>query len=113
MNRCERPWGIWEVLDKGPMFKLKRLTINPNCSISYQYHNYRSEVWTIIQGGGIAILNDELQYIKVGDTFVVPVGMKHKVTCITEEPLIAIEVQIGEIVEEQDIVRVDERKNNE
>lgn len=108
MEVCERSWGKWEVLDRGPMFKLKRLTIESGQSISLQYHNYRTEIWTIVQGQGMVTLGDDIQSVQAGDSFVVHVGMKHRVSCVSEVALVAIEVQVGEICEESDIVRIEE-----
>ena len=101
-----RPWGEWEVLNVGEGYKVKKLTILPGRAISKQYHLHRSETWAIIQGKGLAIVDDAHMEVGVGDAFVVPVKGVHKVTCLSEVPLIAIEVQQGDITEEHDIVRV-------
>lgn len=101
-----RPWGAWYVIEKGKGYKVKRLEILPNESISMQYHLHRSEVWTIVQGEGKVIVDGEIFKVRKGDTFEVPIQAIHKITCTSKETLIAIEVQIGEITEESDIVRV-------
>ena len=63
-----RPWGSFFVVAENSLYKVKRIEVNPGERLSYQYHNKRSEVWTIIQGKGIITLNDKHQdYIK-GDT---------------------------------------------
>lgn len=103
---CERPWGTWEVIDEGPWYKVKKLTIQPNKSISLQYHIHRSETWAITQGRGSVILDEKKFEVKVGDTFVVPILSVHKITNISNVPLVIIEVQCGEITEEKDIVRM-------
>lgn len=102
----ERSWGTWEVIEQGPWYKVKKLTINPNKSISMQYHNHRSETWSIVQGEGKMFLDGETKTVRRGDTVVVPVKSVHKITAISKEPVIAIEVQLGEITEEDDIVRL-------
>jgi mannose-6-phosphate isomerase-like protein (cupin superfamily) len=103
---CERPWGTWEVIDQGSWYKVKRLIIQPNKAISLQYHIHRSETWAITQGRGEVRLDGETFQVKRGDTFVVPIGAIHKIANISNTPLIIIEVQCGEIVEEDDIVRL-------
>jgi mannose-1-phosphate guanylyltransferase/mannose-6-phosphate isomerase len=101
-----RPWGSWHVLEKGEQYKVKRLEILPDCSISMQYHNHRSETWIITQGAGKVVLEGSVFSVKAGDTFVVPKKSIHKVTNTSNTILTAIEVQIGEITSEDDIVRV-------
>lgn len=102
-----RPWGKWEVLAIGKGFKVKKLEILVDKSISMQYHTHRSEHWTIIQGTGKVIVDGNIFTVKRGDTFFVPQLSIHKVsnTSLTET-LIAVEVQMGDICEESDIVRV-------
>ena len=103
---CERPWGTWEVIDEGPWYKVKRLIVEPNKSISLQYHIHRSETWAITQGRGEVRLDGNKFEVKQGDTFVVPIGAVHKITNISNVQLIIIEVQCGEITDEDDIVRL-------
>ena len=103
---ADRPWGTWEVIDEGPWYKVKRLTVEPNKSISLQYHNHRSETWAVTQGRGEVILDDKTFKVKRGDTFVVPIKAIHKITNISKTQLVIIEVQCGEITEEDDIVRL-------
>ena len=103
---CQRPWGTWEVIDQGPWYKVKRLIVEPNKSISLQYHIHRSETWAITQGRGEVRLDGDTFQVKQGDTFVVPIGAVHKITNISNIPLIIIEVQCGEITDENDIVRL-------
>lgn len=101
-----RDWGTWEVIDEGSWYKVKRLIVYPNKSISLQYHNHRSETWAITQGSGEVILDERKFKVKRGDTFVVPIKAVHKITNTSNDQLIIIEVQCGEITEENDIVRL-------
>ena len=103
---CERPWGTWEVIDQGTWYKVKRLTVQPNKAISLQYHIHRSETWAITEGRGEVILDDKKFTVKRGETFVVKPLSVHKITNISDIPLVIIEVQCGEITEENDIVRM-------
>ena len=101
-----RPWGEWHVLDVDQGYKVKRLHILPDQSISLQYHVHRSEHWTIVQGEGKVIVDGNIFKVSKGDTFVVPKQALHKITNThLTETLIAIEVQMGEICSEDDIVR--------
>lgn len=101
-----RPWGSWHVLEVDQGYKVKRLMILPDQAISLQYHNHRSEHWTIVQGEGKVIVDGNIFTIRKGESFHVPKMALHKVmnTHLTET-LIAIEVQMGDICSEDDIVR--------
>lgn len=102
----ERPWGRWCVVDQGPRFKVKRLEILPDKAISMQYHNHRTEEWTVVQGSALASVNGKVATYNVGQRFTVPVGHLHRVYNAGFGPLVCIEVQHGERCEEEDIVRV-------
>lgn len=106
IDYMERPWGRWYVLDVDQGFKVKRLEILPDQAISLQYHNHRSEHWTIVQGKGKVIVDGNIFTIEKGESFHVPRLAMHKITNThLTETLIAIEVQMGEICSEDDIVR--------
>jgi mannose-6-phosphate isomerase-like protein (cupin superfamily) len=102
-----RNWGQWSVLSKGPFYKVKKLIIHPGCSISNQYHNHRTETWFIIQGRGQAFIDDDIEVLSIGSIITIEPKSVHKVLNLSEEEdLIAIEVQTGEVCEEDDIVRI-------
>ena len=102
----KRDWGTWEVIDEGPWYKVKRLIIEPHKSISLQYHNHRSETWAITSGIGKVNLDNIEFKVRQGDTFVVPIKAVHKITNTSKTNLVIIEVQCGEITEEDDIIRL-------
>jgi mannose-6-phosphate isomerase len=101
----KRPWGRWAVIDEGPKYKVKRLEILPDQSISFQYHTKRGEHWTVVQGSALASVNGRLNTYHSGDTFHVPLGQLHRVYNSGNGMLVCIEVQYGECKEE-DIIRV-------
>lgn len=106
IDQAERTWGRWYVLDVDQGFKVKKLEIYPDQAISLQYHIHRTETWTIVQGEGKAIVDGNIFTVKKGDTFFVPRQSVHKITNThLRDILIAVEVQIGEICNEDDIVR--------
>lgn len=106
LESATRPWGIWRVLDVDQGYKVKRLEILPDAAISLQYHNHRSEHWTIVQGEGKVIVDGNIFKVVKGESFYVPKQSLHKITNThLHETLIAIEVQMGEICSEDDIVR--------
>lgn len=111
----ERRWGTYRVLDDsiyedGQHSLTKSITLNPGKNISYQIHHHRSEVWTFVQGEGIFVLDGKEQRVKAGDTVVIPVKHLHTVKAITT--LTFIEVQSGNPLVEEDIVRFEWNWNN-
>lgn len=106
IQSMKRPWGEWHVLDVDQGYKVKRLMILPDQSISLQYHIHRSEHWTIVQGKGKVVVDGNIFTIERGESFYVPKQSIHKITNThLTETLIAIEVQMGDICSEDDIVR--------
>lgn len=108
-----RPWGTWEVIREGTygdiQYKVKFLTIEPDKSISLQYHDYRAEYWTIVQGSARINLNESVITNAVpGDMISVPQGSIHKVQNVGTDPLVILELQMGSQTVEEDITRLQE-----
>lgn len=105
----ERRWGWYRVLDhakldNGQEVLTKRIGMVTGKNLSYQLHNKRSEIWTIIQGEGEFVLNDVMQLVKPGDVLKIPVQSRHAIRAVTE--LEFIEVQTGTELVEEDIIRL-------
>lgn len=100
-----RPWGRYDLLDEGAGFKVKRITVSPGKRLSYQSHARRSERWVVAMGVARATIDGRVSEAVVGEVVIVPVGAKHRVENPGVEPLVFIEVQIGEYLGEDDIVR--------
>lgn len=101
----ERDWGRWDVLQDWKTTKVKTLMVNPGWSLSYQYHNYRSEYWHIVQGYAEVVIDDVLFIMKEQQNITIPVKSWHKVKNIGNKELIITEIQYGEKCLESDIVR--------
>lgn len=104
----ERRWGTYKVIDSiefedGFCALTKQLTLNPGCSISYQKHNCRDEVWTFIAGEGEIVIDGERKPVKRGDVIQIAKGHLHALRATT--PLTFIEVQEGSNLIEEDIER--------
>lgn len=105
----ERRWGTYRVLDfvkmdDGQEVLTKRIHLDTGKNISYQKHENRSEVWTIISGEGELILNEQRSLVRAGSVVEIPVGMRHGIKAQTD--LQFIEVQIGSPLIEEDIIRI-------
>lgn len=103
-----RPWGSYTVLDQGPGHKVKRIVVASGMRLSYQVHARRSEHWFVIQGHGMATLDDRQLEVQHGITIDVPAGMAHRIENLGVHDLVFIEVQHGDYFGEDDIVRLDD-----
>lgn len=105
----ERRWGWYRVLDysiseNGTEVLTKRIGINAGKNLSYQVHNYRSEIWTIVSGEGEVALDGIIYQVGPGDILQIPVGRKHGIKADTDIEM--IEVQMGKELVEEDIIRI-------
>ena len=107
----ERPWGCFFVLHYEPTYKLKRTEVNPGGRLSYQYHHKRSEAWTIVKATGTITLDGEAKEYKVGQTILIPQGIKHRIENKGTKKVVFIEVQTGTYFGEDDIVRIEDDYN--
>lgn len=101
-----RPWGKWEVLAVGEKYASKRITVNPGERLSLQYHHHREEHWTIVQGEAEVEVDNVIYRLTGGKHIFIPLGAKHRIKNVGQNNLVFIEVQYGENLDEDDIVRV-------
>ncbi|NOU40033.1 MAG: mannose-1-phosphate guanylyltransferase/mannose-6-phosphate isomerase [Methylotenera sp.] len=103
-----RPWGSYTVLEERTNFKIKRIVVNPGAKLSMQMHQHRSEHWVVVSGVA-TISNNEIEYtLQENQSTYIPQTHRHRLANNTSEPLSIIEVQCGEYVGEDDIVRFDD-----
>ena len=107
----ERPWGSFENLLDTDYCKVKRIIVKPGQRLSYQYHNKRSEVWTIVEGNGEVIIDGKKNSLKYGDCIKIDKTSKHRIHNNSDAILKFIEVQTGSYFGEDDIVRIDDDYN--
>jgi mannose-6-phosphate isomerase len=103
-----RPWGEYWVLEDASSHKVKHIEVNPGGRLSYQYHKYRAEVWTIVSGIATVTLEGEIKEYTAGEVVRIPQGAKHRVANATKEKLTIIEVQFGTYFGEDDIIRIED-----
>ncbi|MBR1649145.1 MAG: phosphomannose isomerase type II C-terminal cupin domain [Alphaproteobacteria bacterium] len=103
-----RPWGTWEVLDCGATFCVKRIKVNPHAKLSLQLHHHRCEHWIIVKGEGLVTLGDAVYNKKTNDHIFIDVETKHRIENASDEPMEFIEVQAGDNLDENDIVRLED-----
>jgi len=100
-----RPWGSYTVLEEGNGYKIKRLTVLPGKRLSLQMHYHRSEFWVVVKGTAKVIVEDREFLLRKGESTFIPMGAKHRLENPGKVTLEVIEVQIGEYLGEDDIVR--------
>lgn len=102
----QRPWGSYTVLEEGSTFKVKRIEVLPGKRLSYQKHSQRAEHWFVVAGIAKVTLDGREITVSAGEAIDVPVGAAHRVENPGDEALIFIEVQRGNYLGEDDIVRL-------
>ena len=103
-----RPWGTWEVLDGDDNFCVKRIKVNPKAMLSLQLHHFRSEHWIIVKGTAFVTLGDKVIEVKADDAVYIPVNTKHRIENRADKPMEFIEIQTGDNLDENDIVRFED-----
>lgn len=103
-----RPWGSWEVLDCGTNFCVKKIIVNPKSALSLQSHNHRNEHWIIVEGEAITTIGEQEFSKKAGDSIFIPTQTKHRIRNEQNTSLTFIEVQYGDILDEEDIIRYED-----
>jgi mannose-1-phosphate guanylyltransferase/mannose-6-phosphate isomerase len=103
--RGYRPWGIYEILEEGPGFKVKKITVTPGAASSLQTHSKRAEHWVVVSGIAKVTLGAESRLLHPNESLYIPIGEKHRIENPSTTPLILIEVQTGGYLGEDDIVR--------
>ena len=108
-----RPWGSYDSIDAGDGFQVKRLIVNPGAVLSLQSHKKRAEHWVVVRGVATITLDDDVFEIGVNESTYVPVGAVHRISNKSDEPVHIIEVQCGEYLGEDDIVRYEDEYGRE
>ena len=103
-----RPWGRYTTILKCGTYLVKRLILNPHNRISLQYHNHRSEHWVVVSGVAEVTNGENTFLVKTGESTFVPSGTIHRLANPGDSPLEVIEVQNGDILTEDDIIRCED-----
>lgn len=106
-----RPWGTYTTLMRSDTYLIKRLLVQPHKRLSLQYHNHRSEHWVIVNGEAEITNGERIMIVKEGESTYIPKKCLHRLANETDDVLEVIEVQQGELLTEEDIVRIDDDYN--
>lgn len=111
IDKEERPWGRFYIIHHEANYKLKLIEVDPGEKLSYQYHQKRSETWIIVEGKGTVTLDGKINSFSIGETFLIPKGVKHRIENKGKEKAVFVEVQTGTYFGEDDIVRIEDDYN--
>lgn len=104
-----RPWGQYTILEEEKNeFKIKRILVQPGKQLSYQYHHHRSEYWVVVRGVATVVIDDIEKTVPAGESVFIKAEQKHRLANRTESIVEIIEVQLGDYLEEDDIIRLDD-----
>ncbi len=107
-RKVERPWGSYETLVKGPRFQVKKIVVKPGARLSLQMHHHRAEHWVVVHGTAEAHCDGEVLLLSENQSTYIPIGCKHRLINPGASPLELIEIQSGDYLGEDDIVRYED-----
>lgn len=108
-RRDHRPWGWYESIAVRGGFQVKQIVVEPHQALSLQSHNRRSEHWIILSGTALVTIDDIVRELHGGDYVFIPAGSTHRLENHDEQPVMMIELQVGDYLGEDDIVRYSDR----
>jgi mannose-1-phosphate guanylyltransferase/mannose-6-phosphate isomerase len=108
-----RPWGSYDGVDAADGFQVKRLIVNPGAVLSLQKHAHRAEHWVVVRGKARITKNDDVFDLGVNQSTYIAVGDVHRIANPFDEPVHIIEVQCGDYLGEDDIVRIEDEYGRE
>ena len=113
-QKAYRPWGSYTVLEEMERFKMKRIVVKPGKRLSLQKHYHRNEHWIVVSGTAKITIENEERIVRTNESTYIPMGKLHRLENPGKIDLVLIEVQVGEYLGEDDIIRVDDDyKRNE
>jgi mannose-1-phosphate guanylyltransferase/mannose-6-phosphate isomerase len=104
-----RPWGTYTVLQEGSRFKIKRIEVRPGQTLSLQMHHHRSEHWIVVSGTAKVVCDDRSFLVAANESTYIPIGTRHRLENPGVMDLVMIEVQCGDYLGEDDIVRFEDK----
>ncbi|MBC7473955.1 MAG: mannose-1-phosphate guanylyltransferase/mannose-6-phosphate isomerase [Candidatus Sericytochromatia bacterium] len=106
--KAHRPWGSYTTLENSERYKIKKLIVKPGKRLSLQKHYHKNEHWIVVSGTAKITLEDKEKIVKTNESFYVPMGELHRLENPGMIPLVIIEVQVGDYLGEDDIIRIDD-----
>lgn len=107
-NTAHRPWGTYSVLLESNTYKIKQIVVKPKHRLSLQKHFHRNEHWIVVSGSALVQIGEKEVFLKANESTYIPMGAPHRLENPGKIPLVLIEVQMGEYLGEDDIVRIED-----
>jgi mannose-1-phosphate guanylyltransferase/mannose-6-phosphate isomerase len=107
-RKVHRPWGWYDSIDEDTRFKVKRIQVNPQASLSLQKHHHRAEHWIVVSGTAEVTCGEKVTLLAENQSIYIPLGEVHRLSNPGVIPLEIIEVQSGSYLGEDDIVRFED-----
>jgi mannose-1-phosphate guanylyltransferase/mannose-6-phosphate isomerase len=107
-RKVARPWGWYNSIDRGERFKVKRIQVKPEASLSLQMHQHRAEHWVVVKGVAEITNGDQVITLNENQSTYIPLGQVHRLANPSKTPLEIIEVQTGNYLGEDDILRYED-----
>jgi mannose-1-phosphate guanylyltransferase len=104
-----RPWGMYDSIDNGHRYQVKRISVQPGAKLSLQMHHHRAEHWIVVSGTAKVTVGNEERLVAENESIFIPLGTVHALENPGKIPLDLIEVQTGAYLGEDDIVRFEDR----
>mgnify|MGYP000112002804 CR=1 FL=1 len=104
-----RPWGVYDSIDSGKRYQVKRITVKPGAKLSVQMHHHRAEHWIVVSGTAKVTIGHQEKLISENQSVYIPIGETHSLENPGRIPLELIEVQSGSYLGEDDIVRFSDK----
>lgn len=108
-SEIHRPWGVYNAIDIGERYQVKRITVNPGAKLSLQKHHHRAEHWVIVKGTAKVTIGNETYLLTEDQSTYIPIGEIHSLENPGKIPLELIEVQSGAYLGEDDIIRLEDK----
>ena len=104
-KKVYRPWGNYFSIEEKKNWQIKKIEVNPGASLSLQKHFHRSEHWVVVEGNAKVQVENEIKILSKNESIYIPLGSKHRLSNPDKKPLIIIEIQSGNYLGEDDIIR--------
>lgn len=107
-NTTHRPWGTYSILLESKFYKIKKIIVKPNSRLSLQKHLHRNEHWIVVSGTALITLEDRIFELHTNESTYIPMGKSHRLANEGKIDLVIIEIQMGEYLGEDDIIRIED-----
>ncbi len=107
-RKIYRPWGNFTSVVEGTRWQVKKIEVNPGARLSLQMHHHRAEHWVVVKGTALVEKDNEKKLLKENQSTYIPLGCKHRLSNPGKLPVELIEVQSGDYLGEDDIVRFED-----